>query len=304
MATTVVPQKRVLGEAGTRQNIPSTPSSIKKRKTDIFSSSPAGLMGSQKTARGKLGSSQPKSAFEAEVLEKLSQDISELKRNNTEKDQMWDRPPVEDLVPERDSLCFQSIDAEEGTLHGGRTVVKLFGVNDAGNSIMLHVTDFKHYLYVAAPAMFQKTDCAAFKAYLETQVSQYQPAIHSIEMKMRENIYGFQGNIQSPYLQVTVTDPKFINKVRSTIESGSANWKGMWKGLEGGLKTFDNIQYVLRFMVDCKVISNQRRSQIVLTCSRFKACPGSRHRPPSTSSYPNTADSQTARSRPKSVIAT
>lgn len=267
MATAFLPQKRVLGES-TRQNIPSSPASAKKRRTDVFTSSPAGprFAGSQKDPRAKLGSSQPKSAFESEVLEKLSQDISSLKQNNTEKDQAWDRPPVVDFLPERDSLCFQSIEAEEGTLNGGRATVKLFGVSEEGNSVMLHVTDFKHYLYVAAPVSFQPQDCNSYKAYLESQIAQHQPAIHSVNFTMRENIYGFQGNVQSPYLKVTVADPKFINKVRSTIETGQANWKGLWKGVEGGIKTFDSIQYVLRFMVDCKVSSPFLKMK---ACSHF-----------------------------------
>jgi DNA polymerase delta subunit 1 len=275
--TAVLPQKRVLGESRTGQNIPpSTPSSTKKRKTDAFSSSPAVFAGSsQKNPMAKLGSSQPKSAFESEVLEKLSQDISEMKRNNTEKDQAWERPPVKDFSPDTSSICFQSIDAEDGTLHGGKATVKLFGVTEEGYSVLLHVTDFKHYLYVAAPVSFQPQDCPAYKAFLETQIAQHQPAIHSIQFTTRENIFGFQGNHLSPYLKITVTDPKFINKVRSTIESGSANWKGMWKGVEGGLMTYDNIQYVLRFMVDCKVsLRIFNGSNNLLKQSSFKEWPG------------------------------
>lgn len=253
MTTAVLPQKRVLGESLTRQNIPSSPST-KKRKVEAFSSSPATrFKSSQHDARSKaLLSSQPKSSFEAD-LEKLSQDISNLKRNNTEKHQAWERPPVVDFEPERDSLCFQAIEAEEGTLDGGRATVKLFGVTEKGNSVMLHVTDFKHYLYVPAPINFQPQDIPAFKAYLETRVAQHQPAIHAVSLAMRENIYGFQGNVAKPYLKVTVTDPKFINKVRGTIQSGNANWKGMWNTGDQEILTFDNIQYVLRFMVDCKV---------------------------------------------------
>ncbi|KAF0331594.1 DNA polymerase delta catalytic subunit [Colletotrichum sp. SAR11_59] len=254
MATAVLPKKRVLGETpSTRRNIPTTPSSLKKRKVEGFSSSPAHRIGSQKNSKNLPGSSQPKSAFESEVLEKLSQDISEAKQNNTERDQAWDRPELVDFKPERDNLIFQQIEAEEGSLHGGRATVKLFGVTEQGHSVMLHVTDFKHYLYVAAPVAFRPEDCNAFKAYLESQVAQHQPCIHSISFVMRENIYGFQGNVQSPYLKITVMDPKFISRVRSTIETGSANWKGLWKGMEGGVMTFDNIQYVLRFMVDCKI---------------------------------------------------
>lgn len=121
---------------------------------------------------------------------------------------------------------------------------------------MLHVTDFLHYLYVAAPVSFARGDCEGFKVYLEAQIAQHQAAIHSVQMVLRENLYGFQGNQQNPYLKITVTDPKFINKVRTTIEGGNANWKGMWKGVnDGGILTFDSIQYVLRFMVDTKVYS-------------------------------------------------
>ncbi|KAK2593430.1 DNA-directed DNA polymerase delta [Conoideocrella luteorostrata] len=250
----VLPQKRVLGEAGTRPNIAhSTPDSAKKRKTDIFSSSPVSrFTPSQGNVKSKLGSSQPKSVFETEVLEKLSQDISDLKHNNAEKDQAWERPPVQNFDPAGSSLCFQSIDAEEGTLHGGKTTVKLFGVTEEGYSVMLHVTDYKHYLYVPAPVMFQPQDVNSYKAFLESQIAQHQPAIYSVAVVYREDIYHFQGNKQNPYLKITVTDPKFINKVRSTIEGGNANWKGMWKTADG-IRTYDNIQYVLRFMVDCKI---------------------------------------------------
>ncbi|KAG7100799.1 DNA polymerase delta catalytic subunit like protein [Verticillium longisporum] len=226
----------------------------KKRKVEPFASSPATrFAGSQRNPRNPLNSSQPKSAFESEVLEKLSQDISELKQNNSEKDQAWERPPLDDFNPDKTTIVFQQIEAEEGTLHGGRATVKLFGVTEAGHSVMLHVTDFKHYLYIAAPVSFQPEDCNNFRAYLETQVAQHQPVIHSVALLMRENIYGFQGNVKNPYLKITVNDPKHIGKVRSTIEAGNANWKGLWKGVDGGVMTFDNIQYVLRFMVDCKV---------------------------------------------------
>jgi len=115
------------------------------------------------------------------------------------------------------------------------------------------VTDFLHYLYVAAPVNFQRQDVDGYKAFLETQLAQHEPAIQSVQMLLRESLFGFQGNQKSPYLKVTVTNPKYINKLRSTIEHGNANYKGLWKGIEGGIMTFDNIQYVLRFMIDTSV---------------------------------------------------
>jgi DNA polymerase delta subunit 1 len=121
---------------------------------------------------------------------------------------------------------------------------------------MLHVTDFLHYFYIAAPVSFAKDDCDRFQLYLENQIAQYTPAIHSVQMVMRECLYEFQGNQQSPYLKITVTDPKFISRVRKLFEEKNpkGNWKCMWRGgKDGVIQTFDNIQYVLRFMIDTKV---------------------------------------------------
>jgi DNA polymerase delta subunit 1 len=258
MATKLVPQKRVLTDStNTHLGPPSTPASAKKRRVEPPSSSPA-FRNSQKGAGRKITSSQPKSTFESDVLDKFSQEISDLKQNNAEKDQEWERPPVTNLNPASDNICFQAIEAEEGTLAGGKPTVKLFGVTEKGNSVMLHVTDFKHYLYVEAPVSFQNSDCPAFKAHLETVVPWHPSVIHSVVLTMRMNIYGYQGNMESPYLKITVTDPKHIPKVRGAIERGEANWKGMWQvddgpGRDMKIRTFDNIQYVLRFMVDCHV---------------------------------------------------
>lgn len=251
----MAPQKRILGEtSNANRMVPMAPGTSKKQKTEHLSSSPAPRYGSSQPSAKVPASQQVKSTFESEVLEKISQDMSELRQNNAEKDQSWARPPVpKSFDPATSSLCFQQIEAEEGTIHGGCPTVKLFGVTEEGNSVMLHVKDFKHYLYVAAPVGFAPSDVVAYKGYLETQVAQHQTVIHKVEFVMRENIYGFQNNMQNPFLKVTVTDPKFINRVRSTISHGNANWKGLWKSPDSQILTFDNLQYILRFMVDCKV---------------------------------------------------
>lgn len=135
-AATKKPQKRVLGDstkahANAKATLPS-PSAAKRRKIETGSSPSKRLKVSQNGV--KTGSSQPKSQFEEEVLEKLTQDITGLKQNNSERDQQWDRPGLDDFDEEKDSLCFQQIDAEEGTLHGGKTTIKLFGVTEVDNT--------------------------------------------------------------------------------------------------------------------------------------------------------------------------
>ncbi|KAF7193604.1 DNA polymerase delta catalytic subunit [Pseudocercospora fuligena] len=247
-----VPSKRVLQETTqSRRNQQASPQ--KKRKLDVDSKAAFRVPGKRGPNGSQLGSSQPKSHFETEVLEKLTQDIGDLKENNAERDQKWARPSLDNFDPKTSDITFQAIDAEEGTLHGGKATVKLFGVTEEGHSVLLHVTDFLHYLYVAAPVSFTKNDCEPFKVFLETSMAQHSAAIHSVQMVLRENMYGFQGNTKSPYLKITVTDPKHISRLRTAIETGNANYKGMWKVAEGGILTFDMIAYVLRFMVDTKM---------------------------------------------------
>ena len=133
MPTAIIkPQKRVLGDStkihrNANNTLPS-PSAVKRRKLDT-GSSPTKLKSSQRSANGKLGSSQPKSQFEEEVLEKLTQDVDGLKKKNAEKDQQWDRPGLEDFNEAADNLCFQQIEVEEGT-YNARPALKLFGVTE------------------------------------------------------------------------------------------------------------------------------------------------------------------------------
>jgi DNA polymerase delta subunit 1 len=129
-ATAVAAQKRVLGDSSSAsRNVVPSPNSAKKRKLDAASGAANRLQGSQGGQNGKLLSSQPKSQFEEEVLEKLTQDMSSLKQRNSEKDQQWDRPSLDDF-DDQGSLCFQQIETEEGNLFGGKTTIRLFGVTE------------------------------------------------------------------------------------------------------------------------------------------------------------------------------
>lgn len=123
------PHKRVLGDAvNNTSNVSRAPSILKKRKLDNEPS--VSSLPSSQTARRKIGSTQPqKSQFEEEVLEKLTQDIGDLKGSNSEKDQQWERPPVKDFDETKENICFQQIDAEEAVLMG-KPAIRLFGVTE------------------------------------------------------------------------------------------------------------------------------------------------------------------------------
>lgn len=124
-AAVLQPPKQVLADVTNK-------SAGRKRRYDGASVAPP----TKRVPGSQLGSSQPKSQFEEEVLEKLTQDISGLKNNNSEKDQQWRRPRLEDFDPATESLVFQQIEAEEGTLHGGKTTIKLFGTTEVGSSVL------------------------------------------------------------------------------------------------------------------------------------------------------------------------
>ena len=121
------PSKRVLQDVPSSRNNIQSDSPSKKRK---LNATPRKIFKGPNGVNGHAGSSQPKSQFEEEVLEKLTQDMSDLKQKNAEKDQQWARPSLDDFDEKTQNLCFQQIDAEEGTLHGGKTTVKLFGVTE------------------------------------------------------------------------------------------------------------------------------------------------------------------------------
>ncbi|KAF1937142.1 catalytic subunit DNA polymeras-like protein delta [Clathrospora elynae] len=259
-AVTKTPAKRALAETSTtRTNVQASPRSTKKLKLDHGNGN-SSVKGrpTAKKANGAFNSSQVAPSQFEETLEKMTQEMETLKEKNTEKDQHWQRKPLPDDFNEMtQKLVFQQIEAEEGVLNGGRTTVKLFGVTEDGHSVLLHVTGFLHYFYVAAPISFNKQDCEPYKMFLEgecqKQFNQHSGVIASVQMCMRENILRFQGNQKSPYLKITVNDPKMINRVRTMVQKGNANYKQLWPNREDGILTFDNIAYVLRFMIDTKV---------------------------------------------------
>jgi len=133
-AVVLAAQKHILADTtNSRRNLaPASPAGQKRR----HDGSPVTIKRPPpKIANGRdVGSSQPKSQFEEEVLEKLTQDINGLKHKNSETDQQWARPGLDDFNERTDNICFQQIEAEEGTLHGGKTTVKLFGCTEVSRS--------------------------------------------------------------------------------------------------------------------------------------------------------------------------
>jgi DNA polymerase delta subunit 1 len=110
-------------------------------------------------------------------------------------------------------------------------------------------------LYIAAPTGFKQEYIPQYAMWLNSKLG-YGQIIHSAELVIKENLYGYQGKTKKPYIKITVIDHKDIGKLRNSLEKNfsSFNYKGLWQSVDdGGIMTFDNIQYVLRFMIDTGV---------------------------------------------------
>ncbi|KAG0364263.1 putative delta DNA polymerase [Gamsiella multidivaricata] len=164
---------------------------------------------------------------------------------------LWLRPPVEKLNPKTDPLVFQQIEADEYTHSGTQTpVVRFYGVTETGNSVICHVTGFLPYFYVPAPMGFKIENIPALTSALEAKMDRAHSVV-KIEWKLKESIYGYYGGEKSPFLRITLKDPRNINVAKRALESGIS-----FPGFSdfNVQQTFEsNLAYLLRFMIDCKI---------------------------------------------------
>ncbi|XP_072172406.1 DNA polymerase delta catalytic subunit-like [Diadema setosum] len=181
----------------------------------------------------------------------------------------WPRPPLSPINPKKDSVIFQQIDLEHyigshisgmpGATSGPVPIVRMFGVTEAGNSVMCHIHGFSPYFYVPAPPNFNPEHCSNFRrglndailADMRSNKDNITQAVLAIDVTQKENIYGYHGNKMMPFLKITVAYPKLIAPARRLLEGGIS--------LAGygnrGYQTFEsNIDFEIRFMVDTDVV--------------------------------------------------
>lgn len=178
--------------------------------------------------------------FEQELLD-MTQHASEFH----EERQQWTRPALAPDFAEKD-VTFQQLDAEEAYA-GDHTSIRFFGITAEGYSVLCNVTGFLHYLYVPVPKGFLKDQhLAQFVSYMKTNFY----GIHDVEIKLKESIWGFNNNMKTPFFKVVVENAKDITKVRGAFERGEVRFENLFPPT---CVTYDNINYLLRMMIDCKI---------------------------------------------------
>ncbi|KAI0705145.1 ribonuclease H-like domain-containing protein [Cytidiella melzeri] len=160
------------------------------------------------------------------------------------------RPPLPQINAKNDTIIFQQIDVAESTESSRAPTLRMFGVTEAGNSVLMHVTGFLPYFYVAAPRGFMDEDCASLKNYLNMMRSG--SSVRTVRLQQKR-MWGYRGDDLVPFIKITVADQRSLLELRDFFERGRCRFKNLFKAV--GVATFEsNIAYTLRFMIDTNVV--------------------------------------------------
>lgn len=202
------------------------------------------------------GTEEP-SEFERELLD-MTQVATKF---GNEEDQNWDRPKLpDDFNPKEWDLTFQQLDAEETTT-GDNTTARFFGITEEGYSVLCNVLGFMHYFYVPIPrGFFKDQHLVAFTNYLKSNYD----GVHDVQLKLKESIWGYNNNNKTPFLKISCNNSRNITKLRTSFERGDIRFENLFPPEN---MTYDNITYLLRLMVDCKITG---MSWITLPKGKYK----------------------------------
>lgn len=98
----------------------------------------------------------------------------------------------------------------------------------AGHSVLMHVTQFLPYFYIPVPRGFTNDDVDAFRDHLDVRFrcvpccsiasSYYFQAategVRSVELVQKRSLWGYKGDDLVLFAKITVTDPKSLPRVR------------------------------------------------------------------------------------------
>ncbi|KZT51942.1 hypothetical protein CALCODRAFT_442347 [Calocera cornea HHB12733] len=193
-----------------------------------------------KTVNGDTGSF-------AEVLERLATQGGDIDPSGS---QQWGRAALKPLNDQRDNIIFQQIDIEESSdAVDGSPSLRLFGVTERGHSVLMHVTGFFPYFYVAVPRGLIEDDLKSLMRYLNERNDN---AVSDLSMMKKRSLWGYRGDEQNPFLKITLSKPRLLPKIRGLFDRGEVDFKGLF---QGPIPTFEsNISYEMRFMIDCRVV--------------------------------------------------
>ncbi|ODN96338.1 hypothetical protein I350_08365 [Cryptococcus amylolentus CBS 6273] len=180
-----------------------------------------------------------------DVLEQLEAEDG-ASAESIESSAAWPRPPVPAYDSKKDAITFQQIEIEEATDSTHGPILRLFGVNKSGNSVLANVHGFRPYFYVPAPSGFLNKDLQPLQDKLNSSIGNFGPCVTNCAIFNRRSLWAYRGDETVPFIKITLNDPKSLPK------RGQVDFNGLF---DTEVLTYEsNIAYTMRFMIDTKIV--------------------------------------------------
>eukprot|EP00746_Dinoflagellata_sp_MGD_P000697 gnl/MRDRNA2_/MRDRNA2_101258_c0_seq1.p1 gnl/MRDRNA2_/MRDRNA2_101258_c0~~gnl/MRDRNA2_/MRDRNA2_101258_c0_seq1.p1 ORF type:complete len:1045 (+),score=202.18 gnl/MRDRNA2_/MRDRNA2_101258_c0_seq1:77-3211(+) len=193
----------------------------------------------------------------------IDADKSAKRRRVQDRFEKWSRPQVKKV---EGAITFMQVDVDYYTdaphpkfccaKNNKVPIIRMFGVNEEGNSVMAHIHGFMPYFFVPCPNGF--TDKRIFEASLERQLQtasndkKLQHMVLSVEVHEKSTLFQWQGGTHTLFFRVELAVPQLVSLARTICERGFELIEN--RGSFMGSTTYEtNIPFALRFMVDRKI---------------------------------------------------
>ncbi|KAG8846662.1 DNA-directed DNA polymerase delta [Serendipita sp. 411] len=200
---------------------------------------------------GAVNDSAPTKISFADVLAQIESEEPDARGSEGGAGQ-WSRPEMKRVNEKTDTITFQQIDIEQYTNDENQIMLRMYGITEEGNSVLVHISGYLPYFYVAAPRGLQDEDLVPLRHFINQNTEEN--AIVDIEIVMKKSLWGYRGDHDVPFLKIILSNPKMVPKVRGAFEKGELDYNNLFN--KGGFPpaTFEsNLLFVLRFMVDAKI---------------------------------------------------
>lgn len=173
----------------------------------------------------------------------------------------WKRAPCPALKPEKDALVFMQVDAAIApeSYSTKTAIINMYGITQAGHSVLLKVHAFHNYFYV--PAREENITPKALKDAINERlkadgiVKGRTNAVIDVTFEKKRNIMFYvPGDPEIKFFKVTVINPKLMKDVTKVLKNGGLLVKRTDSHDEvplGLLPTFEaSLDFILRFMIE------------------------------------------------------
>uniref|UniRef100_A0A914HJ83 DNA polymerase n=1 Tax=Globodera rostochiensis TaxID=31243 RepID=A0A914HJ83_GLORO len=181
----------------------------------------------------------------------------------------WPRPPLAKWLQSGRTdvdLAFQLIDIDFYTERTG-VIVRMFGVTNCGNSIVVSVPGYRPYFFASAPLGFDQSHIPAAISLLNSNISisaqsgipkDAPTMVTDIELVFGSNLFGFHAELrQQLFLKIFVLSPRIItacSRVLYLLEKIGADEVGHLANFRPCQAFEANLDFEVRFMADLGLV--------------------------------------------------